>query len=110
MAGLANVSLFFVFCLFLLLSVRSCTVAACASQLLRAYLLAYFAYHAIAWYVVHAVGRGHGGENIAAAVGVFLPKPCSLGLRSSAAFLRWVVCVSVAVTSACKCLAVFGPV
>ncbi len=27
----------------------------------------------LAWYVEHAVGRGHGGENIAAAVVVFLP-------------------------------------
>ena len=65
---------FSLFCLFSLLGVRSCTVAACASQLLRACLLAYFAYHAIAWYVVHAVGRVHGGENIAAAVVVFLPQ------------------------------------
>jgi hypothetical protein len=39
----------------------------------RVFLLAYFSYHAIAWYVVHAVGRWHGGENCAAAVVEFLP-------------------------------------
>ena len=30
-------------------------------------------YHAFVWYAVHAVGWGHGGENIDAAVDVFLP-------------------------------------
>ena len=52
----------------------------------RGFLLAYFSYHAIAWYVVHAVGRGHGGENIAAAVVVFLPEPCSHGLPCAASW------------------------
>ena len=81
----------FCFVCFLLLGVRSCTVAACASQLLRAYLLAYFAYHAFAWYVVHAVGRGHGGENIDAAVDVFSP----FAMLSRASLVLFsVVCVS----------------
>ena len=40
---------------------------------LRGFPLAYFSYHAFVWYVVHAVGWGHGGENIDAAVDVFLP-------------------------------------
>ena len=40
---------------------------------LRGFLLACGSYHAIAWYVEHSVGRGHGGENFAAAVVEFLP-------------------------------------
>ena len=48
---------------------------------LRGFRLACVSYHAIAWYVEHAVGRGHGGENYAAAVVEFLPELCSLGLR-----------------------------
>ena len=39
----------------------------------RGFLLACVSYHAIAWYVEHTVGRGHGGESKAAAVVVFLP-------------------------------------
>jgi hypothetical protein len=39
----------------------------------RGFLLACVSYHACAWYVEHAVGRGHGGENNAAAVVLFLP-------------------------------------
>jgi hypothetical protein len=35
---------------------------------LRGFLLACVSHHAIAWYGEHAVGRGHGGENYAAAV------------------------------------------
>ena len=30
----------------------------------RGFLLACVSYHAAAWYVAHAVGRGHGGENL----------------------------------------------
>jgi len=40
---------------------------------MRGFLLACVSYHAIAWDVEHTVGRGHGGENNAAAVVEFLP-------------------------------------
>ena len=57
----------------------------------RGFLLAYFSYHAIAWYVVHAVGRGHGGENIAAAVVVFLPYAM---LSWASLGSRWTLCLA----------------
>ena len=39
----------------------------------RGFLLACVTYHAFAWHVEHAVGRGHGGEYYAAAVAEYLP-------------------------------------